>query len=157
MIGFLLGLSAISALESADTRLTSSEDCIGMTAEARALERVWLDAYEARDVDRMDEILADDFIIVHPNANVQSKRAVLSSLRRRAGTPGPRFVTSYVSGRCYADIVILSGWVSEIGDDDPPSRYTDVYVRSGAKWRVTSSHLSRRGASAISAVRQETQ
>ena len=114
--------------------------------EVRKLERSWLDAYEKRDVEAMNAIVADDFTITFTDGSIQTKPQIIESLKRPGGSSS-KFVTESVQSRMYGDTVILIGLViSEWKQDGKPmtdrSRYTDTYVKRNGKWQVVASHLS---------------
>ncbi len=116
--------------------------------EVRALERRWLDAYERNDLAAMDEIVAEDFTITFPDANIDTKAEILSQMRAvPSGAPANRFSTRNVASRSYGDTVILTGIVSvETEREGRTARqewaYTDTYVRRNGRWQVAASHLS---------------
>lgn len=115
----------------------------------RKLERTWLDAYEQRNVESMNAIVADDFTITFPDGSIQTKPQIIASLKS-TGASAMKFTTENVQSRVYGDTVILIGTVvSEWKQNDKPmadrSRYTDTYVRRGGRWQVVASHLSNAG------------
>lgn len=114
--------------------------------EVRNLERAWLDAYEKRDPDAMNAIVADDFTITFGDGSMQTKPQIMESLKRPGGT-SMKFRTENVQSRAYGDTVVLIGLVvSEWKQTDKPmsdrSRYTDTYVKRNGQWQVVASHLS---------------
>ena len=118
-------------------------------AEVRKLERQWLDAYEQRDSEAMERIVADDFTITFPNGAIQTKPQIMRMIKsaRSASQPKIRFYTEDVRSRAYGDTVILIGRVvSEYEREGKTvkdqSRYTDTYVRRNGRWQVVASHLS---------------
>ncbi len=121
----------------------ATETCTAKVAAVRRIERAWLDAYETHDRRAMSAILAEDFTITHPNGSIKSKRDVLKALRQSSDGRTDEYLTENVRGRCYGDTVILVGLVVETDGDR--SRYTDIYVRRGGRWKVIASHLSRIG------------
>jgi uncharacterized protein (TIGR02246 family) len=131
---------ACAAHGQANKELSKSEQ------EVRKLERAWLDAYEKRDVEAMNAIVADDFTITFSDGAMQTKPQIIESLKRPRGSSST-FVTEGVQSRVYGDTVILIGLViSEWKQNDKPmtdrSRYTDTYVKRNGKWQVVASHLS---------------
>ena len=117
--------------------------------EVRKLEREWLDAYEKRDADAMNRIVADDFMITFPNGSLQTKPQLMAEIRqaRKPTDLAPKFSTEDVKARMYGDTVILTGRVvTQVrrGDNDvrEQSRYTDTYVKKDGRWQVVASHLS---------------
>ena len=131
---------AYAAHGQANKELSKSEQ------EVRRLERAWLDAYEKRDVEAMNAIVADDFTITFSDGAMQTKPQIIESLKRPRGSSST-FITEGVQSRVYGDTVILIGLViSEWKQNDKPmtdrSRYTDTYVKRNGKWQVVASHLS---------------
>lgn len=117
--------------------------------EVRRLERAWLDAYERRDVEAMNAIVADDFTITFPNGEIQTKAQIISSLKGQNNPAGSssKFSTEDVQSRAYGDTVILIGrviaeWKQNDKTNREQSRYTDTYVKRQGHWQVVASHLS---------------
>lgn len=117
--------------------------------EVRKLERQWLDAYEQKNAEAMDRIVADDFTITFPNGAIQTKPQLMTMIQapRRTSQPRMKFSTEDVQSRAYGDTVILMGRVITEYDRDgqavrEQSRYTDTYVRRKGQWQVVASHLS---------------
>ncbi len=61
----------------------------------RKLERTWLDAYEQRNVESMNAIVADDFTITFPDGSIQTKPQIIASLKSPAAT-AMKFTTENV-------------------------------------------------------------
>lgn len=117
--------------------------------EVRLLEREWLDAYEQYDVEAMNRIVADDFLITHIDSTMQTKPQIVANLKapRREGQPAMKFFTEDVESRVYNDTVILTGRVVtqySVGGKTArqQSRYTDTYVKRKGRWQVVASHLT---------------
>lgn len=115
--------------------------------EVRKLERVWLDAYEQRDVDAMEKIVADDFTITFADGSMQTKAQVINSIKNSSGSPLMKFYTQEVRARAYSDTIILTGivvseWQQNGNAVKEKNRYTDTYVKRGGRWQVVASHLS---------------
>ena len=117
--------------------------------EVRKLERQWLDAYEQKNAEAMDRIVADDFTITFPNGAIQTKPQLMTMIKapRRTSQPRTKFSTEDVQSRAYGDTVILMGRVITEYERDgkavrEQSRYTDTYVRRNGQWQVVASHLS---------------
>ena len=114
--------------------------------EVRKLERAWLDAYEKKDVEAMNAIVADDFTITFGDGSMQTKPQIIESLKRPGGSSS-KFTTENVQSRSYGDTVILIGivvseWMQNGEKKTDRSRYTDTYVKRNGKWQVVASHLS---------------
>ena len=132
--------AASNALGQANRVLSKAEE------EVRKLERDWLDAYEKRNVESMNAIVADDFTITFGDGRIQTKPQIIESLKRPGGS-STKFYTENVQSRIYGDTVVLIGLVvSEWRQNDKPmtdsSRYTDTYVKRNGRWQVVASHLS---------------
>jgi uncharacterized protein (TIGR02246 family) len=131
------------ARQAQQSQLTRAEE------EVRALERRWLDAYEQKDPEAMDRIVAEDFIITFPNGGMQTKPQLMAMIKapRRPSAPRMRFHTEDVRSRAYGETVILIGRVITEFEREgktvrEQSRYTDTYVRRDGRWQVVASHLS---------------
>jgi uncharacterized protein (TIGR02246 family) len=131
------------AQQAQPSKLTKAEE------EVRKLERQWLDAYEQKDPEAMNRIVAEDFTITFPNGAMQTKPQLMAVIKapRRPSEPGMRFHTEDVSSRAYGDTVILLGRVVTEYEREGKavkerSRYTDTYVRRKGRWQVVASHLS---------------
>jgi len=114
--------------------------------EVRKLERAWLDAYEKKDVDAMNAIVADDFTITFGDGSMQTKPQIIDSLKRPGGS-SMKFFTENVQSRSYGNTVVLVGivvseWMQNGEKKSDKSRYTDTYVRRNGRWQVVASHLS---------------
>jgi len=114
--------------------------------EVRKLERAWLDAYEKKDVDAMNAIVADDFTITFGDGSMQTKPQIIDSLKRPGGS-SMKFFTENVQSRSYGNTVVFVGivvseWMQNGEKKSDKSRYTDTYVRRNGRWQVVASHLS---------------
>lgn len=118
--------------------------------EVRQLERAWLDAYEQRDAEAMNRILADDFKLLFSNGMTQTKADILAQLKfgRDAGSPSPKLSTADVQSRVEGETVILTGRFIQQMERDGQSRtmqmrYTDTYAKRQGRWQVIASQLTR--------------
>lgn len=118
--------------------------------EVRKLEREWLDAYEKRDAEAMNRILADDFKLSLSNGTVRTKADILAQLKseRDSGFPSPKFSTEDVQSRVEGDTVILTGRFIQQMERDGQTRtmqmrYTDTYATRQGRWQVIASQLTR--------------
>ncbi len=148
-LGVILFIVAATALAAAQTKETAGKQMSQQEREVRKLEREWLDAYEQRDAEAMNRIVADDFTITFPNGAMQKKSDIMADLKApvREGRPVFKFYTEDVESRSYGDTVILIGRVvteSTQGGKTmrEESRYTDTYVKRQGRWQVVASHLS---------------
>ena len=117
--------------------------------ELLRLERLWLDAYEQRDVTAMERILSDDYIITY-NGQMSDKARTIEGLRRPVPAERAlRFRSDDVRVRVYGDAAVLTGRVIDLrrrpdGGDEVvgQARYTDTYVRRQGRWQVVSSQVN---------------
>lgn len=139
----------VASFGHAPSRQAQTPNRAAAEEEVRRLERQWLDAYEQRDAEAMDRIVADDFTITFPNGRMQTKPQLMAMVKapRRDSQPRMKFYTEDVQARAYGDTVILIGRVVTEYERDgkgvkEQSRYTDTYVRRNGRWQVVASHLS---------------
>jgi len=118
--------------------------------EVRKLEREWLDAYEKRDAEAMNRIVADDFKLTFPDGRAQTKADILAQLKseKNSGLPSPKFSTEDVQSRVEGDKVILMGRFIQQMERNGQTRimqmrYTDTYVKRQGRWQVIASQLMR--------------
>jgi len=118
--------------------------------EVRKLEREWLDAYEKRDAEAMNRIVADDFKLTFSDGTVRTKADILAQLKseRDAGFPSPKLSTEDEQSRVEGDTVILTGrFIQQMERAGQirtmQMRYTDTYARRQGRWQVIASQLSR--------------
>ena len=117
--------------------------------EVRAIERAWLDAYEKHDVKAMTEIVGDEFVIVFPSGQKQTKQQVIEMIKRPS-RPGMavKHRTEDVKAEVIGDKVILRGRViTEMLRDGAvtstqESLYVDTYVKRDGRWKVIDSKLT---------------
>jgi len=118
--------------------------------EVRKLEREWLDAYEKRDAEAMNRIVADDFNLTFSDGRVQTKAEILAQLKseKDSNRPSPKLSTEDVQSRIEGDTVILTGRFIQRMERDGQTRmmqmrYTDTYAKRQGRWQVIASQLVR--------------
>lgn len=118
--------------------------------EVRQLERAWLDAYEQRDAEAMNRILADEFKLSFSSGMTQTKADILAQLKsgRDSGAPSVKLSTEDVQSRVEGEMVILTGRFIQRMERDGQSRmmqmrYTDTYAKRQGRWQVIASQLTR--------------
>lgn len=118
------------------------------TAQVFALERKWNDAYQHSDVGKMDELLADDFIITIEDGSTFSKAGYIA----RYGNARVQVDISEMSDlkvRLHGNTAVVTGAYHERGEEAGKSyeyrdRLTDVWMKVQGKWRLIASHYSLR-------------
>jgi len=109
----------------------------------RQLNSQYIDAYLKADVRWYQEHLADDFVCIESSGAVLDKQAFL-----RGTAQGPD-VTDYqleqVRVRIYGDAALVqaTGVFTRKDGSSGKGRYTDVYIRTGKKWKVVSAQINR--------------
>jgi ketosteroid isomerase-like protein len=110
------------------------------------LEQVWNQAQMNGDANTLDKLWADDLEVDVPHMAVMSKADVLG-FARSGRMRFLRYETSDLHIRVYGDTAVVSGRMlrtrsmngNQISDD---WRFTKVYVKQAAEWRVVSFHAS---------------
>jgi CubicO group peptidase (beta-lactamase class C family) len=118
--------------------------------EVRKLEREWLDAYEKRDAEAMNRIVADDFKLTFSNGMVQTKADILAQIKamQNSGQPPSKLSTEDVQSRVEGGTVILTGrYIQQMERDGQTRtmqmRYIDTYAKRQGRWQVITSQLTR--------------
>ena len=108
-----------------------------------ALNRDYIHSVQHGDVQRFDEILAEDFLCSNPDGSLVDKNQFL------AQTALPVTISDLsvedVRVRILGDIAIIHARTSYITSDGEQrnGRYTDVWARRNGKWLAVSAHVTR--------------
>lgn len=107
-----------------------------------AVERRWSAALVARDLAVLEEILADDFVMVWIDGSKISKADVLAGTAARKARVDP-FTTEDMEIRVYGSAAVVTGRATLTMTLDGKTEtnefsYTDVYARSATGWRAVS-------------------
>lgn len=112
----------------------------------RALESKWNDAYKRGDIDAMNALLADDFIITTEDGATYSKTGYIAHLR---GSPEHVAIAQNadVKVRMHGNVAVVTGAYFEKGTSNGKpyeyrDRFTDVWVNGGREWLIFASHYS---------------
>jgi len=137
----LSGLLTVLILTSALVAQDKSD-----TAAVRALEMKWTESYKQRNIDILSSLLADDFTITVEDGNVYSKAGYISHTAD-SKVHVQIAELSDLKVRTHGDLAIVTGAYHEKGaSEGKPYEYhdrlTDVWIKSGGKWQVISSHYS---------------
>ena len=112
--------------------------------ELRSLNRRYIEAWLAADVEWFRERLADDFVCIESDGNILDKGAFLQSTARGADVSSYRL--DEVDVRLYGDVGLVratGAWEKKDGVRGL-SRYIDAYVRFGEEWKVVSAQITRK-------------
>jgi ketosteroid isomerase-like protein len=135
MLGLLAILSAnVWAQDKADA------------AAVRSLELKWTESYKQRNIDILSSLLSEDFVITVEDGNVYSKAGYISH-SADASVHVSVAELSDLKVRMHGDTAVVTGAYHEKGESggkpyEYHDRLTDVWMKSGGKWQVISSHYS---------------
>jgi ketosteroid isomerase-like protein len=112
----------------------------------RSMELKWTESYKQRQVAILSTLLADDFVITIEDGSIYSKTGYIS----HCAEPGTRVDVAEMSDlkvRMHGNTAIIAGAYHEKGESDGKryeyhDRFTDVWMKIGAKWQVVASHYS---------------
>lgn len=108
----------------------------------RALEDESRLAFLARDLDRLDELWSDHFVVNSPINRILDKREVLDLLQK--GVIAHSQLEQHIELiRRNGDLVIVMG--SELVTNSPDAfivrrRFTDIWRQEGSSWRLFARH-----------------
>ena len=99
------------------------------------------------DARAIDELLADDYLLVSGSGGLETKAQFKAELTDSAYKLDPFKVEQPVA-RVWADGAVFGGVVRERGVDhgrrfDARIRFADVWARRGGRWRLVYTHVSR--------------
>jgi ketosteroid isomerase-like protein len=95
------------------------------------------------DVQRFDEILAEDFLCSNPDGSLVDKNQFLEQTARPVTIRG--LAVQDVKVRILGDVAIIHARTSYTTADGEQrnGRYTDVWARRDGKWLAVSAHVTR--------------
>jgi ketosteroid isomerase-like protein len=107
------------------------------------LNRDYVASVQHSDVQRFEEILADDFYCSNPDGSLVDRAAFLEQTARPVTVSGlePRDVQI----RFFGDVAIIHArTIYKTADGAAKSgRYTDVWARQDGRWLAVSAHVTR--------------
>ncbi len=118
----------------------------GTAGKILALEEKWNQAYRASDIQGMNALLADDFIITIEDGSTYSKPGYIAHVN----DPKTKVLVSEMTDtkvRMHGDTAVVTGAYHEKGTTSGKpyefrDRMTDVWQNVGGKWQVIASHYS---------------
>jgi ketosteroid isomerase-like protein len=144
MKNFLVGATLLwmVALASAYQHTTSDEG-----GRILALEKVWNQALEEKDVKALDMLLANSLVSVDLDGSVQNKSEFLASVKAPDFRPS-QVVTEQTNVQVYGDAAVVIGIFRIKGTDKGKAfshreRFVDTWVESNGAWQcvATTSNL----------------
>ncbi|WP_342315319.1 nuclear transport factor 2 family protein [Lysobacter sp. FW306-1B-D06B] len=116
-------------------------------ADLLAMDATWNEMRMKPDVEGLERILADDWMLTHSDGRVQHKADYLDELRT-ATRRNQGIGNEDLRVRRYGDTVVVTGTSvqSGISNGQPWSgrfRFTRVWVQRDGAWKMIASHSSR--------------
>ena len=118
-----------------------------MEEELLKLEDEFARAVASNDVDALDEILAEDWIIVGPDGNITDKARFLGVIK--SGVLSHEVMESTDWRVClYGDTALVTGLTTTKGkfmgqDFASCERATDIFVKQTSRWQCVFTQLTR--------------
>src|SRR5438552_1158576 len=108
-----------------------------------ALNRDYIESVQHGDVQRFDEILAEDFLCSNPDGSLVDKKQFLAQTARPVTITG--LEAQDVRVRILGDVAIIHARTSytTARSERRNGRYTDVWARRDGKWLAVSAHVTR--------------
>jgi uncharacterized protein (TIGR02246 family) len=133
----ILMIVALSLGSSTDLNASSDED----TKSVAALDTKYQAAVKSNDAATMDQILADDFVLVNGLGKVSSKADLIESARKKEVTYERQDEESGTQKvRVWGDTAVVTAllWIKAVQAGKPIDYklwFSDTYVRTSAGWR----------------------
>ena len=140
-------LCCVLASAGAAAAFASQPPAVSVEEELIALERGWNEAFYARDVEFLESILADDFIVTYDDGARGDKArelALAESFNQRViSATQDDFIV-----RVYGDTAVVWFTLRVVGirqgqEAEITLRYTDVWVMRDGRWQCVSSQSTR--------------
>jgi len=108
-----------------------------------ALNRDYIDAVQHGDVQRFDEILADDFVCSNPDGSLVDRARFLEQTAKPVTISD--LAAHDVDVRVLGDVAIIHARTSYTLADgrEGAGRYTDVWARRDGRWLAVAAHVTR--------------
>ena len=121
----------------ADTAARSDLDALTV------LNLDYIHSVQHGDVQRFEEILAEDFLCSNPDASLVDKKQFLARTARPVTISG--LSAQVVRVRILGDVAIIHARTSYATADGEQrnGRYTDVWARRNGQWLAVSAHVTR--------------
>jgi ketosteroid isomerase-like protein len=115
------------------------------TDEIIASERAWMEAWQLRDRETCERILADDFVLTSARGNLVDRQQWLEGAMEAFACEA--FVWDDILVRQYGDVAVVNARAHQkatVAGQDWSGLFliTDVWVKRDGEWRVVSRHGS---------------
>ena len=119
----------------------------GDTAIIKELNSRWLNAIVNRDTAALSSVLADDFIMVNPAGNKQSKADNLANVLQPNARVTSVNIDKVAVRMLNENVGILSAWTTFVISADGKQTtghncYQDVYVKRANGWKAVSAQVT---------------
>lgn len=107
------------------------------------LNRDYIAAVQAGDVNRFEEILAEEFYCSNPDGSLVDRRAFLAQTAKPVTISALRAHDVFI--RRFGDVALIHARTTYALPDGrhAKGRYTDVWVRRTGIWKAVSAHVTR--------------
>ena len=121
--------------------------------EIRRIEMEWGDAFEQRDMETLDRLMADDYILTDPLGSVRTKAESLAAIENNE-VHFESTKSDNVNVRINGDTAVVTGRSTFRGRYKGWSmagqyQYTDVLVKRRGSWQAVGSHITAVGVGAL--------
>ena len=121
--------------------------------EIRRIEVEWGDAFEQRDIETLDRLMADDYILTDPLGSVRTKAESLAAIKNNE-VHFESTKSDNVNVRINGDTAVVTGRSTFRGRYKGWSmagqyQYTDVLVKRRGSWQAVGSHITAVGVGAL--------
>jgi hypothetical protein len=113
--------------------------------QLKQLESEWLSSYLRGDKETFDRIVADDFIRTDESGKVATKTEERALVQAPPASVNASLTNEDMQVRAYENTAIVTGLiVSRVQASlSFKSRFTDTFIKRGARWQVVARHYSR--------------
>jgi ketosteroid isomerase-like protein len=115
--------------------------------ELQVLEQAWADAVKHRDIARIDQIQAEEYVFTDPAGQLWTKVRALDTVKSGSLTIDS-FELSDVKVRLYDNTAVVTlrvVWNGQFNgvDISGPQRMTDMFVKRDGRWQCVASQTTR--------------
>jgi uncharacterized protein (TIGR02246 family) len=139
---------ALSVILSSNLALAQAAKPAQNSADEKAVTQLvheWLDALVKNDLDALDRIIADDYVITNSDGSVLGKQQELEPFK--AGLKFESATVEDLKVRVYGDTAVVTGAGTFKGNFKGRAfavqeRFTDVWVKRDGRWQAVASQES---------------
>jgi ketosteroid isomerase-like protein len=117
---------------------TKSDDAV--QGKLLMLEKMWFEAGNTANADRMSALMADDFMALTPGGVVIDKQGLLPNTENPSRLPKLQLRDEKV--QTYGDTAVIMGKLVSEESGGPSFLSTCVFQKRGAKWLIVAVQLS---------------